>query len=52
MDNNLMQNEKEINNIFDDIKQLVISSRNKVYSTINTEMLNLYWKSNYGDTTR
>ena len=43
MDNNLIKHENEINNIFDDIKQLVIDSRNKVYSTVNTEMLNLYW---------
>ena len=33
----------EINNIFDNIKELVINSRNKVYNTVNTEMLNLYW---------
>lgn len=43
MDNNLIKSENEINNIFDNIKQLVISSRNKVYSAVNTEMLNLYW---------
>ena len=33
----------KINNVFDNIKDLVISSRNKVYQTVNTEMLNLYW---------
>lgn len=33
----------EINNIFDNIKELVINSRNKVYQTVNIEMLNLYW---------
>ena len=33
----------EINNIFDNIKDLVINSRNKVYQTVNTEMLGLYW---------
>ena len=43
MRNELVKNNKEINNIFDNIKQLVINSRNKVYSTVNTEMLNLYW---------
>ena len=43
MDNNLINSQNKINNIFEDIKQLVISSRNKVYSTVNTEMLNLYW---------
>lgn len=51
MNNNLINN-NEINNIFNAIKQLVINSKNKVYSAVNTEMLNLYWKSNYGNTTR
>ena len=40
-DNKLINN--EVNNVFDDIKQLIINSRNKVYSTVNTEMLKLYW---------
>ena len=55
MSNELINNDNEINNIFDNIKDLVIKSRNKVYQTVNTEMLNLYWnigKSNYGNTTR
>ena len=43
MNNKLINNEKEINNIFENIKELVISSRNRVYATVNTEMLNLYW---------
>ena len=43
MNNKLINNEKEINNIFANIKELVISSRNRVYATVNTEMLNLYW---------
>ena len=43
MDNELIKNDNEINNIFDNIKELVISSRNKVYSAVNTEMLSLYW---------
>jgi len=43
MNKELIKNDKEINNIFLNIKDLVITSRNKVYSTINTEMLNLYW---------
>ena len=43
MDNKLINNDNEINNIFDNIKELVINSRNRVYSTVNTEMLNLYW---------
>lgn len=36
-------NNVEINNIFNNIKELVINSRNRVYSTVNTEMLQLYW---------
>lgn len=43
MHNDLVKNDNEINNIFDNIKELVINSRNKVYSAVNTEMLNLYW---------
>ena len=43
MGNELIKNDNEINNIFDNIKELVISSRNKVYSAVNTEMLSLYW---------
>lgn len=62
--NNKLINNNEINNIFDNIKELVINSRNKVYQTVNTEMLNLYWnigkaimeiqqgdkRASYGDT--
>ena len=43
MENELLKNDDELNNIFDNIKELVINSRNKVYSVVNTEMLNLYW---------
>ncbi len=43
MDKNLINNENEINIIFDNIKELVVNSRNKVYSAVNTEMLGLYW---------
>lgn len=39
---NVLDNSK-INSVFDNIKELVINSRNKVYQTVNTEMLNLYW---------
>ena len=63
MNNTLTNNDIEFNSIFNNIKDLVINSRNKVYSTINTEMLNLYWnigkiimeiqqgdeRANYGD---
>ena len=44
MSNEIINNDNEINNIFDNIKDLVINSRNKVYQTVNTEMLNLYWQ--------
>ena len=43
MNNNLINSDNEIDNIFDNIKELVINSRNRVYATVNTEMLNLYW---------
>ena len=43
MSNELINNDNEINNIFDNIKDLVINSRNKVFQTVNTEMLSLYW---------
>lgn len=43
MINELINSDNEINSIFDSIKNLVINSRNKVYHTVNTEMLNLHW---------
>ena len=43
MSNELINNDNEINNIFANIKDLVINSRKKVYQTVNTEMLKLYW---------
>ena len=39
----LSLDEKNINPIFEEIKGLVNTSRNRVYSAVNTEMLNLYW---------
>ena len=39
----LIDSNSEVNEIFDSIKELVINSRNKVYQTVNTEMLKLYW---------
>lgn len=38
---NLKKN--SLNPIFEEIRELVISSRNKVYTVVNTEMLSLYW---------
>lgn len=43
MNTELIKNDTEIDNIFYSIKEMVINSRNKVYSVVNTEMLNLYW---------
>ena len=34
---------KEVDNLYNDIKSLVEESRNRVYKTVNTEMINLYW---------
>lgn len=63
MNYQLKNDEDEINDIFNNIKELVINSKNKVYQTVNIEMLNLYWnigkkiieiqqgnnRANYGD---
>lgn len=43
MANELTLVEENINPIFEEIKGLVNTSRNRVYSAVNTEMLNLYW---------
>lgn len=43
MNEELINNEKELNNLFTGIKELIVSSRNKVYTAVNAEMLNLYW---------
>ena len=43
MANKLIDNDIKFNGFFDSIKNIVINSRNKVYQTVNTEMLNLYW---------
>lgn len=43
MNDKLLNNEDDFNPIFEEIRNLVINSRNRVYSTVNTEMLNLYW---------
>lgn len=63
MNDDLLNNESEFNNIFSNIKELIINTKNKVYSVVNVEMLNLYWnigkiimeiqqgdeRANYGD---
>ena len=43
MSNELINSDNEFNIFFNNIKDLVIDSRNKVYQTVNMEMLNLYW---------
>ena len=35
--------EKNLNPIFEEIRVLINTSRNRVYTAVNTEMLNLYW---------
>ena len=64
MSNQLIKNNNDFNLFFNNIKDLVINSRNKVYQVVNVEMLNLYWnigksiieiqqgeeRANYGDT--
>lgn len=35
--------DKEINLLYENIKELVEQSRNRVYKTVNVEMINLYW---------
>ena len=64
MSNQLIKNNNDFNLFFNNIKDLVINSRNKVYQVVNIEMLNLYWnigksiieiqqgeeRANYGDT--
>ena len=42
-ENKLMIREENVDLIFSEIKSLVIDSRNRVYSVVNTEMLHLYW---------
>lgn len=34
---------KEVDVLYNDIKKLIEESRNRVYKTINTEMIKLYW---------
>ena len=43
MENELAVIDKSINPIFEEIKELINNSRNRVYTAVNTEMLNLYW---------
>ena len=63
MNYKLIKNNNDFNLFFNNIKDLVINSRNKVYQVVNVEMLNLYWnigksiieiqqgseRANYGD---
>ena len=43
MINEMIVADENINPIFEEIKGLVNTSRSRVYSAVNTEMLNLYW---------
>lgn len=35
--------EEDVNYIFLNIREMIVNSRNRVYATVNNEMLNLYW---------
>lgn len=43
MNSKLIDDNIQFNTIFNNIKELVVNSRNKVYTTVNIEMLKLYW---------
>lgn len=43
MSNDLSLIDKNINPIFEEIRDLINNSRNRVYNVVNTEMLNSYW---------
>jgi len=43
MNKELLEKTNELEQVFSTIKELVMNSRNKVYSVVNVEMLNLYW---------
>ena len=63
MENEINTIDGKVNPIFEEIKGLITTSRNRVYTVVNTEMLNLYWnigkiimeiqkgneRANYGD---
>lgn len=42
-ENYLNTKDENIKEVYNNIKNLVISSRQRVYTVVNTEMLNLYW---------
>ena len=42
MANDLIQ-EREVNSVYKEIRELVIQSRGRIYRAINNEMVNLYW---------
>lgn len=43
MNSKLIKDNIQFNAIFNNIKELVVNNRNKVYTTVNIEMLKLYW---------
>lgn len=44
----LIDDNYTIDSLFDNIKNMVLNSKNRVYSAVNTEILDLYW--NIGNT--
>lgn len=43
MKNEIIIGDNETNELFIKIKKLIEQSRNRVYKTVNIEMINLYW---------
>lgn len=43
MEKEIELSNENVNPIFEEIKKLVNNSRERVYASVNTEMLNLYW---------
>ena len=41
--NKIILTNDEVNKLYAEIKNLIEQSKNKVYKTVNTEMINLYW---------
>jgi len=41
--NEVIIKDDEINKLYDYIKSLIDQSKNRIYKTVNTEMINLYW---------
>ena len=43
MKNEIIKNNNDLNNIYHDIKILINNSKNRIYTIVNKELLELYW---------